>query len=429
MPPISLYALEALIKDRVNVTVIDEQVDEIDFNINADLVCITSTTTQIKRAYQISEQFLKRGVPTAIGGVHATALPDECQNYFNTVCVGEAEGYIDNVLDDLNKGTLQFRYVNKRTISMEEAPFYQYDISGGKYLPFHVINFSRSCPFKCDFCSIQSTLGSYRTRSVESVVEEITKAGAKNVWFPDATLTANPKRAMELFEGLKPLGIKWLSQITMNVANNDRLLDAMAESGCWLVSIGFETLNARNIKTASKMQNKVDEYSKIIEKLHKRRIAIEGNFVFGFDEDDSSVFDTTVKFIIKSGIDLPEFYVLTPYPDTVLYKNMKKEGRIVDEDWSHYDNTHFHYLPVFQPKNMSREELREGCLYADKAVYKFTNVIRRLKNAGIWRTPVLLANYIYASRIKSRHNLLPVTESISDVNPYLDLNIDDSLLV
>lgn len=414
MPPISLYALEALIGSRCDVQIVDEQVDEIPFDEDIDLVCITSTTPQISRAYQISSLFRNRGIPTAIGGVHATCLPNECQSFCTSVCVGEAEGYIDQMLQDLNNRRMARRYENRLSVSMNDTPFYRYELGGGKYLPFHVINFSRSCPFKCDFCSIQSTLGTFRTRTVSSVVNEIVRVGARDIWFPDATLTADVKRAKELFEALKPLKIRWLSQITLNMTRDRKLLDLMAESGCWLVSIGFESLSQRNVKTASKFQNKVEDYGQVIRELHNRNIAIEGNFVFGFDEDDGTAFDTTAQFVIDVGIDLPEFYVLTPYPDTQLFKRLKAENRIVDYNWAHYDNTHFHYLPVFLPKNMSREELRDGCRQAERKVYSISNSIRRLMNSRICRVPALMANYIYSSRIKSRHDLIPLSETVGE---------------
>lgn len=414
MPPISLYALEALIRDRCDVHVVDEQVEPIPLDFDVDLVCITSTTPQMRRAYQISAAFLARNIPTVIGGVHATCLPDECQDYFSTVCVGEAEGYITQLLDDLSNQRLKPRYVNQNTISMDDAPFYRYDVGGGKYLPFHVINFSRSCPFKCEFCSIQSTLGTFRTRRVETIVSEIQRVGARNIWFPDATLTADTKRAKELFQALKPLKVRWLSQITLNMAQDARLLDLMAESGCWMVSIGFESLSEKTVRTAHKVQNRVEDYERVIRELHDREIAIEGNFVFGFDEDSVDVFESTARFVIDAGIDLPEFYVLTPYPDTQLYKRLKEQGRIVDENWAHYDNTHFHYLPVFQPRQMSREDLREGCRVAERTVYSLRNTLRRIVNSGVYRIPVLMANYIYANRIANRHDLIPLSEEIED---------------
>lgn len=412
MPPITLFALDCLIKDHFQTVIVDEQVDEIPFDQNCDLVLITSTTPQIHRAVEISEVFHRRKIPTVIGGIHASCLPDECQKHFSSVCVGEAEGYLEELLEDFEHGHLKPRYTNHQSISMEDAPFFHDEAGGGKYLPFHVLSFSRGCPFKCDFCSIQSTLGGYRTRTVESVVKEIERVGSRHLWFPDATLTGNPSKAVDLFKALKPLKVQWLGQITLNTCRDKRLLDLMAESGCWLVSAGFESLDETNIAATSKTQNHVEDYREIIDDLHQRNIAIEGNFVFGFDHDEMGVFESTAEFTIETGIDLPEYYVLTPYPGTSLYARLKAEGRIVDNNWAHYDNTHFHYLPVFTPHKMTRNDLREGCLHTEQIVYSYQNTLRRIWKSGVYRGPVLLANFIYASRISNRRSLIPVGEKI-----------------
>jgi radical SAM superfamily enzyme YgiQ (UPF0313 family) len=294
---------------------------------------------------------------------------------------------------------------------LENVPFYHYEIGAGKYLPFHVINYSRGCVFKCDYCSIQSTLGSFRTRPVEKVVERIRQVGSKNLWFPDATLTANPQKARDLFKALIPLKVRWLGQITLNIAKDEAMLDLMADSGCWLVGIGFESLSQLNIRTSRKVQNRVEDYARVIKALHDRNIAIEGNFVFGFDEDHADCFEPTARFVIDHGVDLPEFYVLTPYPDTQLYQRFKAAGRIVDFDWTHYDNTHFEYPPVFQPKNMSRQELWEGCKRVEAKVYTPWNTVRRLLKARVAHMPVLIANIIYSRRLVARGNLVPVGEA------------------
>jgi radical SAM superfamily enzyme YgiQ (UPF0313 family) len=158
-------------------------------------------------------------------------------------------------------------------------------------------------------------------------VKEIQRVGSKHLWFPDATLTANPHKARALFKALTPLKVRWLGQITLNVAKDEAMLDLMAESGCWLAGIGFDSLSNLNIRTARKVQNRVEDYARVIRALHDRNIAIEGNFVFGFDEDRDCVFDDTARFAVETGVDLPEFYVLTPYPDTELYRRWLAEGR------------------------------------------------------------------------------------------------------
>lgn len=411
MPPVTLYALESIFGSRCCCTVIDEQVEAIDYSIDYDLVCVTATTPQIPRAIDISTRFRARGIPTAIGGVHATCLPDECAPHFDVVCVGEAEGYLGDLVADLESGSLKRRYVNRRAVSLGDVPFYRYEIGGGKYLPFHVISYSRGCVFKCDYCSIQSTIRGFRTRPVEKVVDRIKEVGSHNLWFPDATLTGNPQRARELFRALIPLKVRWLGQITLNIADDESMLDLMAESGCWLAGVGFESLSQRAMRASHKTQNRVADYPRIIKALHDRNIAIEGNFVFGFDDDVANVFDETARFIIDAGIDLPECYVLTPYPGTALYRRLMAEGRIIDDDWAHYDNTHFIFRPVFQPKNMSRDELWEGCKRCESMIYAPWNTVRRLINARVWRMPILIANIIYSRRLASCGNLIPVGEA------------------
>ena len=411
MPPVTLYALAALFEGRCEVSLADEQVEQVDYDLDADLVCVTSTTPQILRAYEIAQHFRARGVHTAVGGAHATCLPDECARHFDTVCVGEAEGYIGELVNDLYAGGLKPRYVNRTIVSMADVPFYSYEIGGGRYLPFHVINFSRGCAFRCDFCSIQTVQGGYRTRPVDKVVERIEAVGSRNLWFPDATLTGDPQRARELFAALAPLRVRWTGQITMNVARDERMLDLMAESGCWLAGIGFESLSKLNIEAAHKTHNRVEDYARVLKALHDRNIAVEGDFVFGFDDDHEGAFDATARFVLETGVDLPEFYVLTPYPGTALHRRLHAEGRIVDWDWSHYDNTHFQHLPVYQPKHMSREALREGCRRAERRVYSLPGTLRRIAGARVMRAPVLIANSVYARRLIRGGDLTPLGEA------------------
>jgi len=181
MPPVTLYGLEALVDDSCLVEIIDEQVTPIDFSLTPDLIFITATTTQINRAKEISEVFRSKGIKTVIGGVHASSLPQDCQDHFDVVCVGEAEDYLEQLIADFINSKLSSQYLNRNPVDMNKVPFYNYEIGNGRYLPFHVINFSRGCSFSCDFCSIQSTLGGYRTRDVTSIVGRSRYAAEKKL--------------------------------------------------------------------------------------------------------------------------------------------------------------------------------------------------------------------------------------------------------
>jgi radical SAM superfamily enzyme YgiQ (UPF0313 family) len=396
VPPITLFALQALFEKGCRALVVDEQVEPVDVSLPVDLVCLTATTPQITRAAQIAAAFRKRGVPTVIGGIHATCCPGECAWHFDTVCVGEAEAYIEEMLRDLNAGGLKPLYRAQQRVEMDKTPFYDYDVASGKHLPFYAINLSRGCPFHCGFCSIRSTFGTHRTRSVDALVRQLKQTGARQVYVSDASLTANRARVRELLRALVPLNIRWLGSMTLDVAEDEELLDLLSESGCWLASVGFETLSERNLRAAGKLRIRPERFREAINAFHRRHIAVEGNFVFGFDGDCEDVFDCTAAFTIETGIDLPEFYVLTPYPGTPLYQRLCREGRIVDRDWAHYDNAHFRHLPVFEPRNMSREALRAGCRRASRVAYAPANALRRLRNAGIFQPSIWIANYILA---------------------------------
>lgn len=399
LPPITLLGLKSLFSKHSDVEIVDEQVESIMYDSVPDMVCITATTLQINRAIEISKRFRNIGIKTAIGGVHASLRPQDCVGHFDVVCIGEAESYVEKMISDLDRGKLTHIYQNKKLVPMDTVPFYSYEIGGGKYLPVHVISFSRGCKFSCDFCSIGNFYGSYRTRNIESIVKEIERVGAKYIWFPDATITGDMVKTKFLLEALSKLNIRWFSQATTNVLDNNAFLDLMAKSGCMAVSIGFESLNENNLRSSNKTQNRVNTYQKIVNELKSRSISVEGNFVFGFDEDRKDTFDQTAEFIVNSGIDLPQIFVLTPYPNTKLFEKLDTANRIVDKNWSNYDNMHFRGLPVFLPKNMSREELRDGCLNVERTVFSIQNTLQRIINSADGNFLIGLANYILASRV------------------------------
>lgn len=402
VPPITLLALKALLERSCRTIVIDEQVESINFGLRPDLVCVTSTTPQYGRARQIAAVFRSRGVPTAVGGIHATCLPEQCAADFDTVCVGEAEAYIEQLVADLHAGRLKPLYRADAPVEMERTPFLEYDVAAGTHLPFYAINFSRGCVFDCEFCSVRPMYRGYRTRSVESVVRQIERVGARQVYFADASLMANRQKARELLKALVPLRIRWFSCMTLNVAQDPEMMDLLAESGCWFASVGFETLSQKNLIAVGKPQNCVESYREAIRAFHQRKIAIEGNFVFGFDGDTENVFEPTAEFTIETGIDLPEFYILTPYPGTRLFARLTREGRIVDWDWSHYDNAHFRHLPVYEPKRISPQALLAGCRLADRIAYSPRNMVRRLCNSGMFSPPMWLVNYLFVRHMRQR---------------------------
>ena len=165
----------------------------------------------------------------------------------------------------------------------------------------------------------------------------------------DDNIAGNRAYARELFSALVPLGKHWGSQCNLSLAEDRELLALAAKSGCTHMFIGIETVSQDNLKGLGKSFNKVFRYEDLIARFHDQGILVNAGMIFGMDEDDDSVFPSTIEFLEKNRVELTLFNILTPVPGTRLYARLEEEGRIIDRDWSHYDGRHV----VFQPKKMS----------------------------------------------------------------------------
>lgn len=378
MPRLALPQIAALTPKNYDVTIIDEYIEDIDFNMDVDLIGISATTAQAPRAYQISEKFRDKGKKVIMGGMHASLIPEEAQPHADSILVGEAENLWDKVLTDFENNSLKPVYRNspdKLDITHIVSP--RLDLLRlDKYeVPFRPVQTTRGCPHNCDYCSVTNFFGkSYRHRSIDDVIKEIEGLDSKYILFVDDNIAANPKRAKELFRKITPLKIKWASQSTMSAAYDDELLDLAQESGCINLMMGFESLSAQSLATVNKSFNKVDDYHFVIEKLHEHKISILTFMIFGFDTDDETVFEKTAKFTEDLKVDFPCYWILTPLPGTPFYHRMEAEGRIIERDWSKYDCTNV----VFKPKLMSPEALQQGYDYACKRGYSLKSITRKL---------------------------------------------------
>lgn len=377
IPPLGLAMVAALTPPDVEVCITDENVADIDFQNEADLVGITTLTITAQRAYEIADIFMAKGVKVILGGVHASFLPEEASQHADAVVIGEAEGVWPRVIEDFKANKLQKMYKQRERPGLADLPLPRRDLfAKGAYYVKHTISTTRGCPYSCAFCTVTSFFGhTYRCRPLEDVLKEIeTLQGRKLVVFVDDNIVGNPKFAKELFRALIPYKIKWVAQASVTVARDDELLKLAAASGCISLFIGFESLSPANLAAVGKKINAVDDYPNVIRKIHSYGIAIHGFFVFGFDEDDKDVFARTVSFARKERLESAQFDFLTPYPGTAFCDYLGKTGRIVTKDWSRYG-----YGPMFEPKSMSPEALKEGHDWAWKEFYSLPSIWQRLR--------------------------------------------------
>lgn len=372
LPPLNLLYVAALTPKDVEVTLIDEHVDRIDFEEKVDLVGITSLTATAPRAYEIGDEFKKRGVKVVLGGIHPSVLPEEAIQHADSVVIGEAENLWPEVIGDFKKKRLKKFYQSLEKPSLENLPLPRRDLLQGKrYLTKNFIQTTRGCPFDCDFCSVTKFFGKrHRFRPVGDVIKEIESLEGNFTVFADDNVIAHKKYAKELFKALIPCKKRWFSQADLTMSQDDELLKLAAQSGCEGVYIGFESLTDIGLKKFKRYIN----FKEAINKLKSYGIRVEGSFIFGFDSDDKKAFEKTLKFTQELRLDVATFHLLTPLPGTKLYEKLEKENRIVERDWLKYDLS----TVVFKPQQMTREELQEGVRWTMKEFYSLSSITKRL---------------------------------------------------
>ncbi len=380
--PLTLTVLASLIPPELDVELelIDEGITELPDQLDADLVGMTVITGTAPRAYQLAHQFRAQGMTVVLGGPHVTLMPDEALQHADAICSGYAEDSWPQLLRDYADGRLQRHYRQEADLSLAERPFPRRDLLDSRhFLTQAVFEATRSCAHACEFCVAPSAWGRKQyQRPIDWVVEDIRRVGSKKNIFIDLNLVSDKGYARALFEALVPLNIHWYGLSTVLIAHDPELVELIARSGCKGLLLGLETVSPDSLAENSKGFNASVAYRDLIADLHHLGIAIQGCFVFGMDHDGPEVFDTTVEFAIETGIDLPRFAVLTPFPGTPLYRRLDSEGRIHTRDWALYDGQHV----VFQPLRMSARQLATGHERAWKQVYRWRAIGRRLWTAG-----------------------------------------------
>lgn len=380
LEPLAFAVLKDLTPDNIETLFFDERLEKINFDEPADLVAISVGTFTAKRSYNIAKQFRNRGIPVIMGGFHPTFLPNEALQHCDSVVIGDAEPVWQNVIEDMRNKKLARIY--KGTTNNEILTHVKYDRSifkGKKYNFIMPVQYNRGCKFECDFCSVSEF---YKRRlyhrPVKDVVDEIEKDKRKVIFFADDNLFANKEQAVKFFNALIPLNIRWGAQISIEVANDKELLELMAKSGCALLLMGFETLNGENLKQMNKRANiKFNNYSDVINRIYDYGIMMYGTFVFGYDFDTKDCFDRTVEFAINSKFTIANFNPLMSMPGTQLYKRLEQEKRHLYDKWWLDDNYKYGDA-MFHPKNMTPEELKEGCIKARLDFYKYGSIIKRM---------------------------------------------------
>lgn len=380
-PVAGLLAVSALIPDdEYEVILTDENIEPIDFDIEVDMVGISAMTSYVRRGYEIADQFRARGTPVIMGGVHVSYMPQEALKHANAVLVGEAELIMPKVLDDLKHGHLAGIYKAEHLHTMVGMPRPRQSLlKSNRYINKGFIQTSRGCHHGCLFCAEPTMYGlRFRYRPVDELVAEVEQLDEKVILLNDADFFGTPKRAMDVMKVLKGRGLRWQAAVNSREANDERLLELAAESGCFMLSIGFESISRETLRNVHKCQNDPEDYQALVEKLHKYGIMVLGLFIFGFEGDKPSVFAETLQFNVDAKFDMCGYSILTPYPGTINWFEMMRRRQIVSFDWDKYDQSHI----VFQPAGLSTDQLYRGYLATYDGFYTVPSMLRRFPYDG-----------------------------------------------
>ncbi len=399
---LNLPYLAAVTPPGVEVKIVDEAFEKINFEEKVDLVGITAQTPVAPRAYQIADEFKKRGIPVVMGGVHASMLPQETLLHADAVVIGEAEEVWPGLIEDLRRGQMRRIYKGNGFVNPCALPFPRRELLNDKfYFPLKLLETTRGCPHRCDFCGVSKFFGfRYRNRPMRDIEQELnTLFKTQPVMNPvlkkilsllskdlpyflkrrllyiiDSNVAGDKRFCLDLLTLLRSFDLLWYGHAPVSIAFDQKLLKGFAQSGCIAINIGFESLSTENLNAMGKGFNQPSRYAEAVKRIHDQGIGIMGTFIVGLDGDDPGVFQRIIDFSNDSKLDWALTFIMAPYPGTDSFLRLEKEGRIFCRNWEKYDSLNV----VYQPSGMSVEELEKGMKRIWKEVFSTSSIYKRI---------------------------------------------------
>ncbi len=377
LPSLGLLTVAALTPQDVEVSY--REIAEVDPNAELepfDLVGISSFTAQIDEAYALADRYRRANVPVVLGGLHVSLLPDEAAEHADSIVVNGAEGAWPQLVQDFQRGALQPRYAGLRR-DVFESPNYvrpRFDLLEGRPYNRMTVQTSRGCPLNCEFCAASLRItSSFQQKSVARVVEEIREARTVTdqpfFEFADDNTFINKKWGKEFLRAITPLGIHWFTETDISIADDDELLDLLADSGCRQILIGLESPSGDDLQgldPAGWKRKHSARYLEAIDKIQSRGVSVNGCFILGLDNHTPDIFEEVQEFIERSSLLEVQLTVLTPFPGTPLYARLKQEGRLLqDRYWDRCTLFDVNY----RPRQMTVEQLEDGLRWLFSEVY------------------------------------------------------------
>jgi radical SAM superfamily enzyme YgiQ (UPF0313 family) len=379
MQPLSMAVLASLMPPDVETAFYDDRLEPIRYDDPTDLAVISVETFTALRSYRIAAEFRARGVPVVMGGYHVTLNPDEAGLHADAIVVGDAEPVLAQLLADARRSALRPRYDGRGQRVLHDVRPQRSIFAGRRYQEITLVEYARGCNFKCDFCSITAFHHAAQShRPARDVAAEMEQTGSRRFFIVDDNIVSQPAKARELCREITPLGVNWVGQASIHIAQDDELLELLAASGCRGLLVGMESVNESNLREMGKDWNLAQaSYADSLRQFRKHGLAVYGTFVFGYDEDDWDVIRESVAFAREQKLFLAAFNHLVPFPGTPLYRRLQAQGRLLSDPW--WLDAEGHVGDVtFRPKRMSAAELESACLWARREFYSWPSIFERL---------------------------------------------------
>jgi len=409
MEPLMLAVLAGLTPPDVECVLYDDRMETIPFDEATDLAAITVETYTARRAYEIAAEYRKRGVPTILGGMHITLLPEEGVDHADSIFLGDAETIWSQVVDDARHRRLKPRYEGPPGAGQIGHVLPRRDLFKGKgYLPLTLMQYVRGCHFACSFCAVSQYFEKkHYIRAIDDVLREIEAQDRKFIFFIDDNIASDQKALAELCHALTPMKLHWVSQASLDVTRNPKLMRLLERAGNWGNVTGFETITPESLRDARKSPNipRFNKYKEEVRILREHGMQSWAAFTLGYDHDTKESIEATVDFALESRFTLAAYNILMPYPNTPIYHTLEKEGRHLYGGKWWLDPTYRFNYAAFVPRLMAPEELTAACHAARTRFNSIPSLFRRFADiqthlrslsriAAFWRYTLLFKKEI-----------------------------------
>ena len=375
---LALPLLAALTPDDWETELIYEVIEDVPFDTDADLIGVSTMGHGVIRSIDIAREYRRRGKTVILGGYMASIMPEEAVKYCDSLIIGDAELVWQQMLSDFENGKLKKTYEKPLEGNWYSTPSPQFDLLEGKNLgDFLPVQAGRGCPNSCSFCSVSCLYsGRYVKRPLPEVIrdiEQIKSLGYKKILLLDDNIFSDRKYLDSLLDTLIKLDISWMSQCEITIGKDDELLEKLQKSGCTTLSFGLESISRESLISMDKGWAVPEEYDSLIQNIRNHGIDVSTEMVVGGEGDTLESIRMTKDFIERNKISVPRFYILTPFPGTRFFDQIKEEGRLVNNDIYSYDGT----SAVYRPKNMTPDELTQAYWELYSELFTIKSIIKR----------------------------------------------------